>query len=664
MPAQLPSRIYVAAVIAAGALLLGGLIARGFDDVVESADIGLVLLVVAVLAGELSPIRLDPDEGEVAPSTTFTFALLLAYGIPAAACAQALASIVADAVHRKPARRIAFNVAQYTIAIALAGLVFRLVGGTLRPGAFDLRELIALVFAGVTFFAVNTGAVAIALHLTSGVRVREQLSSDLVPESITEAILIGLAPLAVVAVETNPWLLPLVALPLIAVQRAGRHARLSQHLALHDALTGLPNRTLLADRLAHALALRHRRGGTLGLLLLDLDRFKVVNDSLGHTVGDELLREVGRRLGAVVRDGDTVARVGGDEFVVVLETLEHPGEAAEVAARIQEAIRRPVVVDGREIVVGASVGIVVPEGDEEVETIVRNADLAMYRAKAEGRGRHETFVDALAIGAAERLATETALRRAIAESELRLVYQPILDLEDGRPAGLEALVRWQHPDRGLLGPGAFLPVARDSGLLPGVTTWVLRAAVEQLRRWADAGDGVALPLVHVNIPAVQLTDPSFADRVLRLLEETGVEPGRLCLEVTEDALVDVSGPGLELLGRLRESGVAIALDDFGTGYSSLSQLRELPVDVLKIDLSFISRLTREPADATIVRTIIELAHGLGLRATAEGVETQEQVQALRRLGCDRGQGYLFSRPVPADEVWALLRERVGTEAAG
>jgi EAL domain-containing protein (putative c-di-GMP-specific phosphodiesterase class I) len=323
------------------------------------------------------------------------------------------------------------------------------------------------------------------------------------------------------------------------------------------------------------------------------------------------------------------------------------------------------VVDGREIVVGASVGIVVPEGDEEVETIVRNADLAMYRAKAEGRGRHETFVDALAIGAAERLATETALRRAIAESELRLVYQPILDLEDGRPAGLEALVRWEHPDRGLLGPGAFLPVARDSGLLPGVTSWVLRAAVEQLRRWAaDAGDGVALPLVHVNIPAVQLTDPSFADRVLRLLEETGVEPGRLCLEVTEDALVDVSGPGLELLGRLRESGVAIALDDFGTGYSSLSQLRELPVDVLKIDLSFISRLTREPADATIVRTIIELAHGLGLRATAEGVETQEQVQALRRLGCDRGQGYLFSRPVPADEVWALLRERVGTEAAG
>jgi diguanylate cyclase (GGDEF)-like protein len=441
MRGKLASRAYVTGVTTIGLALLAWMLVVDGGDIADSADWGMLVLGVAVLVGELAPIRLDQDEGEVAPSTTFTFALVLAYGTPAAALAQGLGSFVSDVTHRKPPVRVAFNVAQYTIAVALAGAIYELLTDREPGDAFELRELLALACSGLAFFVVNTGAVAIAMWLTAGIRFRDQISSDLVPESVTEAILIGLAPIAVVAVEGNGWLLPLLVLPLVAVQRAGRHARLSQHLALYDPLTGLPNRTLLADRLAHALSLRARRNGRLALLLLDLDRFKVVNDSLGHSAGDELLRQVARRLSEVVRDGDTVARVGGDEFVVVLESLDDPEEAGEVAARIHAALRRPVTMEARDIVISASVGIVVAQGGEHVEALLSAADLAMYRAKAAGLGRHEVFEEALAAGAAERLATETSLRRAIRESELFLTYQVIVDIRDARPVAFEALVR-------------------------------------------------------------------------------------------------------------------------------------------------------------------------------------------------------------------------------
>jgi EAL domain-containing protein (putative c-di-GMP-specific phosphodiesterase class I) len=274
----------------------------------------------------------------------------------------------------------------------------------------------------------------------------------------------------------------------------------------------------------------------------------------------------------------------------------------------------------------------------------------MYRAKADGRGRHEQFVEAMAITASERLGTETDLRRALRANELRLLYQPIVDLETRCVVGLEALVRWEHPQRGLLGPGAFLPVARDSGLLVPLTGWVVRESLEQLRRWRVAGVELDTRQVHVNIPAGQLADTQFAYRVMELVEHTGNDPRSLCLEVTEDAVVEVGGQGVKLLRQLREHGIGVALDDFGTGYSSLSQLRHLPVDTLKIDLSFVASVTRQPADASIVKTIVDLAHGLGLIATAEGVETDDQVRVLRRLGCERGQGFRFARPLNASSV--------------
>ena len=352
--------VYVTGVTALGAVLLVGFCVMAYRDGLSEADIGLLFLAVAVLVGELVPIRLGPDEGEVAPSTTFTFALLLAYGVAAAAVAQAIACIVADVVNRKPPVRSAFNVAQYVLAIAAAGAVYGLIAGDAPSRTFELIDLLATGCAGVVFFLVNTGAVAIAVALSGGTRLGHEVSRDLIRHGTTEAILIGLAPLAVVALEWNPALLPLLILPLVAVQRAARHARLSERLALHDVLTGLPNRALFADRLTHALAARARRRDHIALLLLDLDRFKVVNDSLGHNAGDELLRQVAVRLSGVVRAPDTVARLGGDEFVVLLESIGSPEEASEVARRIHAALSKPISILGSDIVVSASMGIAVP----------------------------------------------------------------------------------------------------------------------------------------------------------------------------------------------------------------------------------------------------------------------------------------------------------------
>ncbi len=647
-------RAYVAGVITVGFTLLAGLAVWGMPELLDRLDTGLVLLVLAVAAGELFPIRVGSDEGEVAPSTTFTFALLLAYGVPAAALGQAAGSLVADVVHRKPLVRSAFNIAQYTIAIAAAGGIFALIAELPHEGGFGVRELVGVACAGVGFFAVNTGTVAVVLALTTGASLREQASGSLRGEAITEGILIGFSPLAVLAVQDNLLLLPLLALPLVAVYRAGRHARINERMAFHDTLTGLPNRALLTDRLEHALTLRSRREGRPAIFLLDLDRFKVVNDSLGHSVGDDLLRHVAAQLRATLRTRDTVARLGGDEFVVVIEDASRPGEVTEVATRILQKLSEPVAIGGNDLVIGASIGIVVPEGDERPETLLRHADLAMYRAKAHGRGRFEYFVDALAVGAAERLATETALRQALAGGGLFLAYQPIVDLATGERVAVEGLIRWRHPDRGVLGPDEFLPVARESGLLIPVTQWCLREALQDMARWRGSGhrgDGFR---VHVNLPPAQLTDPYFADRLLELLSETGNPAHALCLEVTEDALVESAGPGLEMLRRLRRDGVSIALDDFGTGYSSLSQLTQLPVDTLKIDASFIAATSGAKGDTGIVKTIIDLAHGLGIGATAEGVETEEQAARVRDLGCDYGQGWRFGRPTAAG---ATSRER-------
>jgi diguanylate cyclase (GGDEF)-like protein len=424
------------------------------------------------------------------------------------------------------------------------------------------------------------------------------------------------------------------------------------HQALHDSLTGLPNRVLLADRLSRALARNQRYGGGVAVLFADLDRFKLVNDSRGHAAGDALLVSAAERLRGAVRSDDTVARFGGDEFVVICEDGAAGGEARMVAERISESFREPFLVAGQEVFLSVSVGVAVAAPGDSPEELLRDADAAMYRAKDSGRARCEFFDERMRTQAARRLETESALHRATERHELRLDYQPVVEIATGRIVGVEALVRWQHPEHGLLGPASFIPLAEETGLIVPMGNWVLHEALRQWSRWRRHSEAQALTLA-VNLSAGQLCDPNLAATVADALTRYGVGPWELCLELTESSfMADDERHGT--LAELQALGVQLAIDDFGTGYSSLTYLQRFPVTVLKIDQSFVRGLGREPSDEAIVESVIHLAHALRLRVVAEGVERADQVAALRRLGCDVAQGFYLARPAPAREIDALL----------
>jgi diguanylate cyclase (GGDEF)-like protein/PAS domain S-box-containing protein len=432
--------------------------------------------------------------------------------------------------------------------------------------------------------------------------------------------------------------------------------------ATHDALTGLPNRLLLRDRLEQALSAAARRAGEAAVLLIDLDRFKEINDTLGHSYGDELLRQVGPRLGEVLRDGDTVARLGGDEFAVLLPAVDGVAEARLVAGRLQAALHRRFEVNGVGLDVEASVGIALsPWHGTDTEELLRNADIAMYVAKELKAGavvfepeEHQT--------APSRLTVLGDLRSALErDGELFLQYQPKFTLDGERIEGAEALLRWQHPQRGPIPPAEFIPVAEGTGIILRLTERVLDMALGQLRRWRDAG--VAVP-VAVNLSTRCLLDAGLPDLVERLLAEHGVPASLLRLEVTESAVMGDASRCLEVLQRLHDLGVRLSIDDFGTGYSSMAYLRRLPVDELKIDRSFVLGMTTTQQDAVLVRTAIDLGHNLGLTVVAEGVEGAEHVSALRELGCDIAQGFHYARPMPDVEFTALLARTGTVHAAG
>jgi diguanylate cyclase (GGDEF)-like protein/PAS domain S-box-containing protein len=422
--------------------------------------------------------------------------------------------------------------------------------------------------------------------------------------------------------------------------------------ALHDALTGLPNRLLFVDRVEVALVRMERDPGPVAILFLDLDRFKLVNDSLGHAAGDRLLIEVGERLRHLLRPSDTVSRFGGDEFTILCEGLDERA-ASLVAERIAESLGEPFLLDGQELVVSASIGISIGrDPSRAAEEFLGEADAAMYRAKDTGRSRHAIFDGGMRLRGAERLALENDLRKAIARDELRVYYQPEVWLESARVYGVEALVRWQHPSRGLLAPGEFIPVAEDSGMIVALGEWVLREACRQVRTWQHDAQGTAALSLAVNVSPRQLADPHFCEVVGHALQSSGLDPGLLCLEITESTAVDV---GLPTLTDLKALGVRLALDDFGVGFSSLNQIRRMPpVDVLKIDRSFVEEIGRVPTDQAIVAAIIGMARSLGIATIAEGIETADQAAILRRLGCDRGQGFHFARPAPPSAVAGLL----------
>jgi diguanylate cyclase (GGDEF)-like protein/PAS domain S-box-containing protein len=430
--------------------------------------------------------------------------------------------------------------------------------------------------------------------------------------------------------------------------------------SVHDALTKLPNRTLFLDRLEQALARADRSHRTAAVLFLDLDRFKVVNDGLGHVVGDELLVEVAARLRTIVRPSDTVARFGGDEFVVLCDDADSEDDAVEVAGRILEALGQPFLLSGREVMVSASVGIAVANGNESggAEALVRDADAAMYRAKERGKARFEIFDDAIRMRAVRRLETEQALRRALERGELEVMYQPGVWIATRHIAAVEALVRWRHPERGLVSPAEFIPVAEETGLIVPLGDFVLEqaAALSARLQWA-AAPGMTMTMA-VNLSARQLSDPALVDRIRTLLFAHGLPPRSLSLEITESVLMEDAETATRMLQDLKDLGVYLAVDDFGTGYSSLAYLKRFPVDALKVDKSFVDGLGREAEDSAIVRTIVALAQTLGLETVAEGVETPEQLDELAALGCTFAQGYYFAMPMQAAELEAALRRSV------
>lgn len=426
-----------------------------------------------------------------------------------------------------------------------------------------------------------------------------------------------------------------------------------EHLAYHDALTGLPNRPLFMDRLIVALSQAHRGSQKLAVLFLDLDRFKNINDSLGHTAGDSLLKAVSDRIRRCVREGDTVARFGGDEFTMLIPRIENIEDAAKIASKIIETIKIPFLLGGQELFISTSIGVSLYPGDGlDPETLVRNADTAMYRAKEQGRDNYQLYAPDMNAQALERLDLENTLRKALSQEELVLFYQPQVSARTGAVIGLEALVRWQHPERGLLSPAQFISAAEVSGLIIPIGDWILRTACRQARVWQKKLDQKIT--IAVNLSARQFQQPDLVEQVRAALDDTGLDPSTLEIEITESNAMQNAENTIYTLRELKAIGVRISMDDFGTGYSSLNYLKRFPIDTLKLDQSFVRDVTTDPSDAAIVSAVITMAHSLNLKVVAEGVETEEQLQFLRRQNCDVIQGYYFSRPASAPDLEPFL----------
>lgn len=426
-----------------------------------------------------------------------------------------------------------------------------------------------------------------------------------------------------------------------------------RHMAHHDALTGLPNRALFRDRLTHAMAQADRYHQILAVLFLDLDRFKAINDTLGHNVGDQLLKMAAERIRSCIRDCDTVARLGGDEFTIIVDDIIEVQDAAVVAQKILDTLSQPFILHGHEVFISVSIGVTLyPNDDENADNLLRNADSAMYRAKEYGRNNYQFYVADMNVKARERLMLESQLRRALDRNEFMLYYQPRVDLFTGRVIGAEALLRWRHPDMGLVPPVQFIPILEETGMIIPVGEWVLQQASAQNRAWQELG----LPPIRmaVNLSVRQFIQKDLAESVLAIIERAGLLPEYLELEITEDLLLENNQTNIVTLTKLRNRGVHISIDDFGTGYSSLSYLKRLPIDTLKIDQSFLRDIDNDPDNKAITSAIIAMAASLHLNVLAEGVETEEQLSFLRAQGCNEVQGFSFSQPLTADEFERLL----------
>jgi diguanylate cyclase (GGDEF)-like protein len=429
------------------------------------------------------------------------------------------------------------------------------------------------------------------------------------------------------------------------------------HQAFHDALTGLANRVLFSDRVEHALDRAQRNGTLVGVLFIDLDDFKLVNDTLGHAAGDQLLVAAAQRITAALRSHDTPARLGGDEFAALIEDVDHPADLEEIAGRVLNALAQPFLVHGEQVSGVASIGLTTSADAGTAEDLLRQADLALYVAKGAGKGRWRSYQSDLHTAMMQRLEMRTALEQAVQQEQFLLQFQPIVDLPTGHTVGFEALVRWQHPQRGMIAPGEFIDLAEDTGLIVPIGEWVLRQALATAAPWRHALPDGALPYLAVNVSARQFDVPGFVETVRQAIARSGLPPHTLLLEITERLLLKEDERVWTDLAQLRDLGVRIAIDDFGTGYSSLSYLRHMPIDILKIDKSFIDDMTSSAQQLALVAAIVQLADTLDLRVVAEGIETPAQLDTLISIGCPYGQGYLISRPIDAAEALGWLTPR-------
>jgi diguanylate cyclase (GGDEF)-like protein len=678
--------LYVLAISIAGAALLLALpwLGRGTDPV----SVKLIVLGPLAVLGEMFPIsvRWQGETDEITTSSAFTFALLLWAGLVPAVIAQTAASLIGDAVRRKPPWKAVFNAAQYAVSLgASAFALVHLTDATYAAGlpAVSPGRLPAVLGAATSFYLVNVTLIAVAVALSQRVRIIPHIRRELALQGLTEAVLLTLSPVLVLISERSLWFVLLVVLPMVAVHQnasvslerirlVGRLQdsladiqemnRLNEYQALHDSLTDLPNRSLFNQRVHEAIA-SMAEGGLIAVMIMDLDRFKDINDTLGHQSGDILLQQVGSRLRTTMREGDTVSRLGGDEFGVLLRTCRSVSDALQTAKRVQAALSGPFLVQGLQIEIESSMGVsVFPEHGSDPELLLQRADLAMYVAKGGRHGvqlyssDHDQF-------SPSRLVLLGELRRAIEEEQLVVYYQPKVSIHPPIVVGVEALVRWQHPARGLLGPDEFIPFVEHTTLLRPLTHYVLDAALAQLSAWRLQGLHLS---VSVNLSARDLVDLHLPEEVEELLDQWQLNPESLTLELTETNLMSDHTRGLEVLNQLHELGVGLALDDFGTGYSSLARLRRLPVDELKIDKGFVLNMTKDDSDEMIVRSTIDLGRNLGLRVVAEGVESEGVWKRLAELGCDEAQGYYLSRPVPAPELrswFGIFPERFGQHGA-
>ena len=660
-----PLWIHIAAVTVAGVAVFG----LAIWGLVDPTTVSLVMLVkqplfwvlaAMILAGETWPVVTPGRSSLEAPLTSvaFSFAALLAWGLPVALLLRAPATMLAMLGKRRAPHRAAFNAASSTLGLTAAGLVLWALHWQMSPehlGRPKGTEIWQMFVAAVACFAVGYVLIGVAIALHSREPVLRALVKNLPYQGSVNLVLYATAPLVAVVIDSKSALLMLLfAFPLAAVYVNAAVSVQREHQAHHDELTGLAIRKLLMLKLGDTLAQAATSGAKVGFLLLDLDRgLKEVNDTLGHAVGDRLLRLVAHRLTHSIRPGDLVARLGGDEFAVLLPAVKEAGSAREVAARLRAAVAEPIRLEGMSFVIEVSIGIAMfPEDATADELLMQRADVAMYLAK-QRRSGVERYVADLDRNSPARLALFGELRRGLDRGELELHYQPKIYLADRSTAGVEALVRWRHPVRGMLTPDDFIPVVQQSYLMREVTAYVIETAVAQVALWRQAGLDVQMSL---NVSGRDLLDTGLAEVVEQCLARHHVPAGALMVEIDERVLTSEPAHAVATAEALAEIGVGLSLDDFGTGYSSLVRLKRMPVSEVKVDSSFVGRLLESPDDEVVVKSILDLAAALGIRSVAEGVESAAVADALLAMGCVAAQGWHFAKPMNAMSATTWLTE--------